>query len=225
MNGQLLLLKLAEMLIAIGCKIIQYNTDGLFLICKKNKKEEYDQVIKEFEQLSRLTMETEQFKAMYQYAINDYFAVSNNGEIKEKGMFLTNVTLGKGLTPKIIPKAIQKYFLEKIPIRETIKNCTEIKDFLMSEKTGKQWEVLYNQEEQQRVNRFYASTDGRRLIKRKQNNDGTIQENDMLSTAFVTILNTFDNRPMAEYNINYSYYIKECEKIIFELEPRQLTLF
>ena len=46
MNGQLLLLRLAEMLIDIGCRIIQYNTDGLFLICKKNKKEEYDKVIK-----------------------------------------------------------------------------------------------------------------------------------------------------------------------------------
>lgn len=225
MNGQLLLLKLAEMLIAIDCKIIQYNTDGLFLICKKNRKEEYDQVIKEFEQLSRLTMETEHFKAMYQYAINDYFAVCDNGKIKEKGMFLTNVALGKGLTPKIIPKAIQKYFLEKIPIRETIKNCTEIKDFLMSEKTGKQWEVSHNQETQQRVNRFYASTNGRRLIKRKQNTDGTFQENDMLSTSVVTILNTFDNKPIKERNINYNYYIGECEKIIFELEPRQLTLF
>ena len=32
MNGQLLLLKLAEMLIQIGCRMIQYNTDGLFLI-------------------------------------------------------------------------------------------------------------------------------------------------------------------------------------------------
>ena len=76
-----------------------------------------------------------------------------DNKIKEKGCFITSVKLGKGLTPKIIPKAIQKYFLEKIPIRETIKNCTEIKDFLMSEKTGKQWEVLHNQETQQRVNR------------------------------------------------------------------------
>lgn len=34
-NGQLLLLMLAEKLVQIGCKIVQANTDGLFLICKK----------------------------------------------------------------------------------------------------------------------------------------------------------------------------------------------
>ena len=225
MNGQLLLLKLAEMLIEIGCRIIQYNTDGLFLICKKNKKDQYDSIIKEFEQFSRLTMETESFKSMYQYAINDYFAVSQNGKIKEKGMFLTEVKLGKGLTPKIIPKAIQQYFLAGVPIQQTIRNHTDINDFLMSEKTGKQWTVEYNGKKQQRTNRFYASTSGSRLIKWKRNDDGSRQENDMLVSSTVMLFNQFIDKPISEYNINYLYYIKECEKIIYELEPRQLKLF
>lgn len=225
MNGQLLLLKLAEMLININCRIIQYNTDGLFLICKKNQKQEYDQVIKEFEQFSRLTMETDEFKSMYQYAINDYFAVRKNGKIKEKGMFLTEVKLGKGLTPKIIPKAIQKYFLENIPIRETIRNCTDIKDFLMSEKTGKQWTVEQGKRKQQQVNRFYASTNGARLLKWKSRADGSKQEHDMLTDSAVTILNEFNDIDISKCGINYTYYIKECEKIIDELKPRQLKLF
>ena len=79
------------MLTQIGCRMIQYNTDGLFLICKKDKKDLYDKVIKDFEEFSLLTMETEEFSAMYQYAINDYFAVMKNGKIKEKGMFITDV--------------------------------------------------------------------------------------------------------------------------------------
>ena len=37
----------------------------------------------------------------------------------------------------------------------------------MAEKTGKQWHVEYNNEEQQRTNRFYASTDGAYLWKWK----------------------------------------------------------
>ena len=225
MNGQLLLLRLAEMLIAIGCKIVQYNTDGLFLICKKNKKDEYDKVIKEFETFSRLTMETDEFKAMYQYAINDYFAVLMNGKIKEKGMFITNVVLGKGLTPKIIPKAIQKYFIEGISIEDTIKNCTDIKDFLMSEKTGKQWTVEYNGIKQQRTNRFYASQHGMYLYKWKQNEDSTRTYQNMLTASPVKLLNTFDNKSIEDYKINYRYYIAECYKIVEELRPSQLKLF
>lgn len=37
-NGQLLLLMLAEKLIAIGCKIVQANTDGLLFCAQKTRK-------------------------------------------------------------------------------------------------------------------------------------------------------------------------------------------
>ena len=224
MNGQLLLLKLAEMLIAIGCRIIQYNTDGLFLICKKNKKEEYDKVIKEFEQFSRLTMETEEFKGLYQLAINDYFAVTKNGTIKEKGCFITSTKLGKGLTPKIIPKAVINFFINGTPIEETIKSCVDIRDFLMSEKTGKQWNVEYMNMPQQRINRFYASTNGGYLWKWKTDNI-TKQYQNMLAASGVTLLNKLDNLSTENRNINYRYYIYEAYKLLRALKPLQLSLF
>ena len=230
MNGQLLLLKLAEMLIQIGCRMIQYNTDGLFLICKKNKKDEYDRVIKEFEEFSLLTMETDEFKAMYQYAINDYFAVMSNGKVKEKGMFITEVKLGKGLTPKIIPKAVIDYFLYDTPVEQTIKECTDIRKFLMAEKTGKQWTVEYNEKEQQRTNRFYACNSGYYLWKWKIDTKGKQYQN-MLAGYGVKIHNTFlQNKPSDKtfqeiYDVNYNYYISKAYKIIEELKPRQLELF
>jgi DNA polymerase elongation subunit (family B) len=39
-NGQLMLLMLAEGLDALGCKIIQSNTDGVFVLMKKSIVEE-----------------------------------------------------------------------------------------------------------------------------------------------------------------------------------------
>ena len=228
MNGQLLLLNLAERLIGIGCKMIQYNTDGLFLICKKNKLDEYNRIIKEFEDFSLLTMETEEFKSMYQLAINDYFAVTIDDKIKEKGCFITSVKLGKGLTPKIIPKAVQAYFLHNTPVKKFIENCTDIKDFLMSEKTGKQWTVEYNNETQQRTNRFYASTNGAYLRKWKYLDESTSNEKqyqNMLVSSGVTLLNKFDDKSIESRKINYRYYIREALLLIEELKPRQLTLW
>lgn len=209
-NGQLLLLMLAEKLVELGCRIVQANTDGLFVLLKKSVYDKVNNVCREWEQLTKLTLEEDRFEAMYQYAINDYIAVKEGyakkkhefrdftavmdpktgdhikygatnakGEtyrnmdeirkdyIKTKGMFITEVLLGKGLSPKIIPEAIIKYFVDGIPVEDTVKGCTDIKKFLMSEKTGKQWHVEYMNQEIQRTNRFYASTDGAYLWKWK----------------------------------------------------------
>lgn len=244
-NGQLLLLMLAEKLTQIGCRIIQANTDGLFVLLKKDAYSKVNSICREWEQLTKLTLEEDRFKAMYQYAINDYFAITEDNKVKEKGMFITAVKLGKGLTPKIIPKAVISFFKDGIPVEDTIKNCTDIRDFLMSEKTGKQWHVEYMNEEQQRTNRFYASTNGGYLWKWKDtgHKEGEIitytepyvgerkykasarQYQNMLTASGVTLLNKFDNKPIEERKINYRYYIMEAYKIIRDLKPLQLSLW
>lgn len=230
-NGQLLLLMLAEELSQIGCRIIQANTDGLFVLLKKNVYQQVNSICQNWEQLTKLTLEEERFEGMYQYAINDYIAVregyketKNPDLIKTKGMFITKVILGKGLSPKIIPEAIVKYLVDGIPVRDTIENCKDIKKFLMSEKTGKQWTVEYMNEEQQRTNRFYASTNGGYLWKWKEEK-GFKQYQNMLSSSGVTLLNKFNDKPIEERKINYRYYLREALKVIEELQPRQLELF
>lgn len=225
-NGQLLLLMLAEKLTQIGCRIVQANTDGLFVLLKKDAYSKVNSICREWEQLTKLTLEEDRFKAMYQYAINDYFAITEDNKVKEKGMFITTVKLGKGLTPKIIPKAVISFFKDGIPVEDTIKNCTDIRDFLMSEKTGKQWHVEYMNEEQQRTNRFYASTNGGYLWKWKYSNDSDAKSyQNMLTASGVTLLNKFDNKPIEERKINYRYYIMEAYKIIRDLKPLQLSLW
>lgn len=289
-NGQLLLLMLAEKLVELGCRIVQANTDGLFVLLKKSIYDKVNIVCREWEQLTKLTLEEDRFEAMYQYAINDYIAVKEGyakkkhefrdftavidtktgdhikygatnakGEtyrnmdeirkdyIKTKGMFITEVLLGKGLSPKIIPEAIIKYFVDEIPVEDTIKGCKDIKKFLMSEKTGKQWHVEYMNQEIQRTNRFYASTNGGYLWKWKnieqpesykwndnirnyqEDNSKPLKEQkqyqNMLTASGVTLLNMFDEKPIEDRKINYRYYLRECYKIIEDLKPRQLSLF
>lgn len=218
--------------------------DGLFVLLKKDKYKSISNICREWEKLTHLILEEDRFEAMYQYAINDYIAIKEGYSqskdlklIKTKGMFITEVKLGKGLTPKIIPEAIVKYFADGIPVKDTIYNCTDIKKFLMSEKTGKQWHVEYLDKEQQRTNRFYASTNGAYLWKWKYKDNSTVNEyglnsqirekqyQNMLVDSGVTILNKLDNKPITERKINYRYYLKEALKIVEELQPRQLSLF
>lgn len=300
-NGQLLLLMLAESLTDIGCRIVQANTDGLFVLLKKDSYSKVQEICRSWEQQTKLVLEEDRFEAMYQYAINDYIAVSEGYQemkklfktnpekalnkkgkpytsldaikddyIKEKGMFITRVLLGKGMSPKIIPEAIRDYFVDNIPVRDTIYNCKDINKFLTYQKVDKKFSVEYNGELIQRINRFYASTNGPYLYKCKivnrdveipqyivclktgesiittdlsqfyYNSDveqilpyspktitkGTrVDYTNLLTASGVTILNKFDNKPIEERKINYRYYLKECLKIIEELEPKQLSLF
>lgn len=179
-------------------------------------------------------METDEFEAMYQQAVNSYIAVkkgyteANDQDkpkfIKEKGViFTTQNRIGKGLYPLIIPKALHNYFLKKIPVRQTILQSTEIKDFLLFQKVNKEFDVEWNNIKQQHTNRFYACKKGSYLFKIRPN---TKEKIIILGSSPVMLFNDFEFKDnIQDYDINYSYYINECNKIIEELEPRQLKLF
>jgi len=220
-NGQLILLMLVDRLLELGCEIIQVNTDGVVYRAKNSLKNGIQEAIHEVEQITQLGFEVDEYESFYQYAINDYFGVLKNGEIEEKGMFITKTKLGKGLSPVVIPKAVINYFVHKIPVTETIEKDRNIRDFLMSQAVDKKFKVIHGDKPVQRINRFYASTDGAYLFK-----GTTLQElSNMLTKSGVTILNKFDDLPIEDRKINYRYYISEAKKVIADFTEQQLSLF
>lgn len=234
MNGQLFLLKLAEMLInTTNCKIINYNTDGIFILIKRNMLDKLKEIIKSFEEFSLLNMEIEGFEAMYQFAVNDYIAVregysktKNPDLIKKKGMFIDTPVLGKGLRPLIIPKAICEYFVNKTPIETTLYNSDDIRDFCTYQKVDKKFHVMYENKEVSRINRFYMSKYGSQLIKYEMDYTGKkLRPTTLCSSSPVTLLNKFDNLSVKDKHINYLYYKNEIYKIVDALESQQLNLF
>lgn len=245
-NGQLILLMLVDRLLSVGCEIIQCNTDGVVYRAKKTARAEIDNLIHEVESLTRLTFETDEYEAFYQYAINDYFGVMkgysethNPKLIEEKGMFITKNKLGKGLAPVVIPKAVINYFLTKQPVSEFIEKDRDIRDFLMTQAVDRKFKVVHGDKPVQRINRFYASTNGPYLYKVKKNeNPGhkigqwgeeyDVPEEswfNMLTKSGVTILNKFDDLEMEDRKVNYRYYISEANKIIADFVNQQLELF
>ena len=245
-NGQLILLMLVDRLLSVGCEIIQCNTDGVVYRAKKAARAEIDNLIHEVESLTRLTFETDEYEAFYQYAINDYFGVMkgysethNPKLIEEKGMFITKNKLGKGLAPVVIPKAVINYFLTKQPVPEFIEKDRDIRDFLMTQAVDRKFKVVHGDKPVQRINRFYASTNGPYLYKVKKNeNPGhkigqwgeeyDVPEEswfNMLTKSGVTILNKFDDLEIEDRKVNYRYYISEANKIIADFVNQQLELF
>ena len=231
-NGQLLLLMLAEKLISIGCQIIQANTDGLFVLRKKKDEQKFKDICKWWENLTKLELEEDRFERFYQFAINDYLGVlegykdsKNPKLLKKKGLFIDSVTLGKGMQPMIIPKAINANLADNIPVEETIRNCKDINEFITYQKVDKKFTVQYMDKFINHINRYYVSTNGGYLYKCEVEDNKIVKFANMLTASGVTLCNDITAIKEFPKNINYKYYIKEANKILVKLKIQEQGLF
>ena len=231
-NGQLLLLMLAEKLISIGCQIIQANTDGLFVLRKKKDEQKFKEACKWWENLTKLELEEDRFERFYQFAINDYLGVlegykdsKNPKLLKKKGLFIDSVTLGKGMQPMIIPKAINANLADNIPVEETIRNCKDINEFITYQKVDKKFSVQYMNKFITHINRYYVSTNGGYLYKCEVEDGKIVKFTNMLTASGVTLCNDITAIKEFPRNINYKYYIKEANKILAKLKVQEQGLF
>lgn len=231
-NGQLMILMLAEAFVEAGARIINTNTDGIFILHKNEDYQKLLDICKWWEDVTKIGLEEDCFERFYQYAVNDYVGVKkgwsethNPKLIKKKGLFIDEPILGKGLAPLIVPEAINKYFVEGVDPEITIRGCTDILKFCTFQKVAKEFHVEYGGKEVRHINRYYMSTKGKRLIKYKLENGTKVRPTNMCADSEVTLYNTFDNVPITERNINYRYYLSEVYKIIVPMTSQQLSLW
>ena len=233
-NGQLMILMLAEAFVQAGARIINTNTDGIFVLHDDKDYEKLLEICKWWEGITKIGLEEDTFERFYQYAVNDYVGVktgwseSHNPKlIKKKGLFIDEPILGKGLAPLIIADAINSYFVNGIAPEETIKSCKDIKRFCTFQKVDKKFEVFYGTKRVAHINRYYMSMYGSMMYKQKVGSDGKVYgpEIALCADSPVTIYNKFDDKPIEERGINYTYYISEAYKIIEKMEDQQLTLW
>jgi len=180
-SGQLYLAALANQLYTeLGIDIIQSNTDGLLIYFDKYKSDKVNEIIKEWENRSGFVMEKDIVKAFYQRDVNNYIEVTDSTKspykIKgkwcnqfnyEKDYLLEDTSSGNGipnLNAPITHLAILNYYVNNIPIEETINNCNEVYAFCFTTKTGRTYEKTYyfyddKPIEANKVNRVVATTD------------------------------------------------------------------
>ena len=242
-NGQLLLLMLAERLVdVIGKKtnicqnpiqVLQINTDGITVKIHKILVFLYKEICKDWEAQTNLELEYAEYSKMVIRDVNNYLAVYTNGKVKYKGAFEIDKEFHKDNSFRIIQLALSDYFVKGISVEDTIKNHRNIYDFCGRQKFtrdsyGETHEIRYKNNEpyhhiepQQRNVRYYISNSKITFVKVY-----TKGSTEMINKGFnVTIFNKFEEKEWNDYNINYSYYIKECYKIIQTIEDKQLDLF
>jgi hypothetical protein len=226
-NGQLLLIMLAEKIVdSLDCIVLQANTDGLTF---KIKNEDYDQFVsicKEWEELTQLELEFAEYEKMVIRDVNNYCGKFLNGYVKEKGIFLTKREWHKNHSMLCVSKALNNYFLDNIPIIETFNNL-DILDFCKVVTTTGNWSTEYHYlkdselhiEEHSKTTRYFISNKGGILIKRNNVDDREIM---VESRTYVQIANVIDkSKELSSYDINFNYYLNECNKIISKITPME----
>lgn len=230
-NGQLMLAMLIEKFFQEQIQLIDCNTDGIFIYVRKDKKEKVKKIVKQWEEITKMQMEETKFEKIWFLTTADYFGTyykKDKLETKEKGMFLSEVELGKGMEFPIISCAIKEYFLKNISFEEYIKEHKEILDFCSYKKFNKKYECFHNNIKVQRINRFYPCQKGAYLYKRKfDDKKNRYQTDSVLKDSPIEILNKLDTKDINERNINYGFFISKTRELINQIEgnKHQLTLF
>ncbi len=227
-NGQLFLLMLSEWLEDAGISIDMCNTDGITAIIPIEKAELFKEIYNKWEKLTLMELEKVSYTKVVRKNINNYIAISTDDKIKRKGLFKfgEEVPLGDSIDEEVIARALTLYFVENIPIEESIRNPDKynfhIYDYCKSNKISKDYEVIYNNNKVQNLNRYYFSQQGPYLFKKKKTKD-TLEHVNV--GKGIILFNKYEEKDWADYKINYNHYIAKAREIINGFENKQLTLF
>lgn len=221
-NGQLMTMTLIEELELNGIHVISANTDGIVIKLPRNKFDIYKDITSRWNETNKMGADFEEYEEIVSRDVNNYFDVQTNGKVEYKGdldpkQYLKD--LKKGYDMPVVALAVYNFFRFNKPVMQTLKEHTDILDFCKTQNVGKQFEVIYDEiiagelitTKSQRHVRFYVSNNG--VVIQKQEKV-TNKRSRLASGLPVKILNTIDDVPIEERNINYKYYFDEAYKII-----------
>ena len=145
-NGQLLLLDLVEH-IEPYCELIQNNPDGIIVKLKdyEHDFDVLDDVVYEWEQRTGMKMDFDTYiGTIYQKDVNNYLLIDRKtGAVKAKGGYVMKLNDLSYDLP-IINKALVDYMIHGIPVRRTIMECQDLREFqLVSRISSKYTHILY----------------------------------------------------------------------------------
>jgi hypothetical protein len=235
-NGQLTLMMLYEMLSEgiPGSIPLMQNTDGVEMVIPVEHKQRYLDICAEWEKITNLQLEHDQYTKMIIGDVNNYIAVNTAGKSKCKGRFeYDNLALHKNKSHLIIPKALYAYFVDDILPEQFLQDNRNIFDYCAGVKIKGDWEFQQTciidreitRQTLQKTLRYYISTKGCKIYKVHKHDKREIQ---LESGKWMQeLFNLYEERSWADYNIDESYYLDKIYKEINNIIPKrnQLSLW
>lgn len=217
-NGQLLLCMLADSINRIpDAKITQVNTDGLTVYIPRGRRVELKRTTQEWEALTKMSLEYNYYKLMAIRDVNNYIAIFTDGKVKQKGTFETDRALHKNHGGLVIPKAVKVAIVCGVSPRDFILNHSDIYDFCFRTKLDSKSKLFVGDRQGSRITRYYITDNsGETLTKAMPPLPGKTEwrYSNVEAGWKVCECNNISN---ATLPVNYSYYIREAEKLLNNL--------
>ena len=266
-NGQLTLMMLYEQIMERipGAIALLQNTDGVETIIPRKYMDLYMEICKEWENITCLNLEHDEYQKLVLSDVNNYIGVNNfvnvditkwrevkhsqphylfkvendkfsYAPVKLKGRFdFHDLQLHKNKSKLVIPKAIYQYFVNDMLPEDYLDENKNILDYCIGGKSKGDWkqvsrnieEGLLNEIDLQKINRYFISKDGVKIIKVNKKDAREIQLE--AGRWLQTVYNKMEVEPKWEsYNINKGYYLQAIESeinAILSVSSNQLKLF
>lgn len=220
-SGQLYLLELAEHCYQEieGLRIVQLNTDGIMVECAKKDYPKLTEICAEWQKRTGFDLEEDTVVKIAQKDVNNYVEVQPGGKAKAKGGYLV-----KGVAPAgafninnscvIVATALKEYFVNGVPVEDTINGCSDISQFQIIAKAGAKYKEAYHivdgeKQSVQKVNRVYATADERygKIYKVKAEDDSEAKIDSLPEHCIIDN----DNQLTIE-DVDKSFYIAMAKK-------------
>lgn len=143
LTGQFSLLMLIEAMELAGIRVISANTDGVTMMVHETQMDMYNKVLAWWESATRFETEEVEYLSLNSRDVNNYIAIKApaNGEkasAKTKGAYANPWSNNKEIEPwlhinptsQIVVTAVEKFLVDHIPVEQTIRNCTQITEFV-----------------------------------------------------------------------------------------------
>jgi hypothetical protein len=235
-NGQLLIAMLAEQLMNHS-QLLQVNTDGVTIKVLKSNLPIIHQIIKNWEKLTKLTLETANYSKMVIKDVSNYLAIYTNSKVKRKGAaFKTKVELAlhENYSGLIINEAISAYFINGTdPIQFMMQDLEQngLTHFFMRAKVQRDHKLVARDVEDttlQRITRYVVTNTGVSLIKIMPplpKNPEKWRETEIEAGWKCTPCNNLSLINIKEIiqNLNLEYYLTQINKVINAINKKQNT--
>ena len=154
-TGQLLLLMLIEELESNGIEVFYGNTDGITAVVSDLAV--FRAIVFDWELTTGMIMEENFFKAVYIRDVNAFINITEDGDIKSKGVY-AEPTLSKNNEYPIVFDSIKAFLKDGVPMLQTLTECKDFTRFISGRTVSKGG--MYKGEYLGKVVRFYFAEGG-----------------------------------------------------------------